>query len=98
MRNVSLTKTRNALFGTSELTSIGVGNANSLHQNRYVGVGFDKTEAMTKLLDEGSLQAVIDQNPYTMGYLGMAQAIAAIYGKDTGPEFIITAVTVEKAK
>ncbi len=83
-----------ALFGTSEGTSIGVGNAIKEKNNRYVGLGFDRTEVMMRLLRSGSLRAIIDQNPYTMGYLGMAEAVAAILGKDTGPEFINTGVTV----
>jgi ribose transport system substrate-binding protein len=83
-----------ALFGASERTSIGVGYANKAHNNRYVAVGFDKTDVMTQLLNDGNLKAIIDQNPYTMGYLGMAQAVAAILGKDTGPEYIDTGVTV----
>jgi ribose transport system substrate-binding protein len=87
-----------ALFGTSEGTSIGVGNAIKANDNRYVGVGFDKTDDMMRLLREDSLKAIIDQNPYTMGYLGMAQAVAAILGKDTGPEYIDTGVSVVKKR
>lgn len=83
-----------ALFGTSEGTSIGVGRAIGANGNRYVGIGFDKTEIMSRLLRNGSLKAIIDQNPYTMGYLGMAQAVAAVLGKDTGPEYIDTGVSV----
>lgn len=83
-----------ALFGTNEGTSLGVGNAIKANDNKYVGVGFDKTDAMMKLLQEGSLKAVIGQNPYTMGYLGVAEAVAALLGKDTGPEYINTGVTV----
>ncbi len=83
-----------ALFGTSEGTTIGVGTANKNNNNKYVTVGFDKTEANVKLLNAGSLSAIIDQNPYTMGYLGMAEAVAAILGKNTGPEYIDTGVSV----
>ncbi|HKL80293.1 MAG TPA: substrate-binding domain-containing protein [Mobilitalea sp.] len=83
-----------ALFGTSEGTTIGVGYANRANNNRYVSVGFDKTEVMTQLLKDGNLEAIIDQNPYTMGYLGMAQAVAAILGRETGPEYIDTGVSV----
>lgn len=83
-----------ALFGTSEGTSLGVGYANKAHNNQFIGVGFDKTEDMTKLLNAGSMNAIINQNPYTMGYLGMAEAIAAIFGKNTGPEYIDTGVLV----
>jgi len=34
------------------------------------------------------------QNPFTMGYLGMAEAVAALRGFDTGPQLINTGVTV----
>ncbi|HWT26952.1 MAG TPA: substrate-binding domain-containing protein, partial [Mobilitalea sp.] len=83
-----------ALFGTSEGTTMGVGFANRANNNRYIAVGYDKTEVNTQLLRGGSLKAIIDQNPYTMGYLGMAEAIAAILGKSTGPRYINTGVTV----
>lgn len=83
-----------ALFGTSEGTSIGVGNAIKVSNNKYVGVGFDKTPAMMQLLKEENLKAIISQNQYTMGYLGMAEAVAAIFGKDTGPEYIDTGTSV----
>ncbi|MDF2908218.1 MAG: periplasmic binding protein/LacI transcriptional regulator [Herbinix sp.] len=83
-----------ALFGINEGTSVGVGNAIRDNGNRFVGVGFDQTDVMMELLREGSLKAIIAQNPYTMGYLGMAEAVAAILGKDTGPEYIDTGVSV----
>lgn len=83
-----------ALFGTSEGTTIGVGSANKNNNNKYITVGFDKTEANVRLLNAGSLSAIIDQNPYTMGYLGMAEALAAILGRSTGPEYIDTGVSV----
>lgn len=83
-----------ALFGTSEGTSIGVGNAIRAANNQYVGVGFDKSSALLKLFYDGSMNAIIAQNPYTMGYLGMAQALAAIQGRETGPKYIDTGVSV----
>lgn len=83
-----------ALFGTNEGTSEGVGYAIKVNNNRYIGVGFDQTEANINLLQDGSLRAIIAQNPYTMGYLGIAEAVAAILGKDTGPEFINTGIKV----
>ena len=83
-----------ALFGTSERTSIGVGNAIKASGNQYVGVGFDKTDTMMKLLRDQNLNAIIAQNPYTMGYLGMAEAIAAVDDENTGPKYINTGVSV----
>lgn len=83
-----------ALFGTNEGTSEGLGYANQERQNQYITIGFDETTAMLRLLRDGNLNAIIVQNPYTMGYLGMAQAIAAILGKNTGPEYLNTGVRV----
>lgn len=83
-----------ALFGASERTSIGVGSANKASGNKYVAVGFDKTDIMMKLLSDKNLNAIIAQNPYTMGYLGVAEAFAAINGEDTGPKYINTGVSV----
>ncbi|MDD3173427.1 MAG: substrate-binding domain-containing protein [Herbinix sp.] len=82
------------LFGTNEGTSEGVGYANKANENRFVGIGFDKSDTTKKLLDDGSLNVIIEQNPYTMGYLGMAEALASLLGKDTGPSYINTGYTV----
>lgn len=82
------------LFGASEGASIGIGNANKESGNRYVSIGFDNTEATKKLLRDQSLNAIITQNPYTMGYLGMAEAVAAVNSRDTGPKYIDTGVSV----
>jgi ribose transport system substrate-binding protein len=83
-----------ALFGASERTSIGIGNAIKASDNQYVGVGFDKTDIMMRLLSNQNLNAIIAQNPYTMGYLGVAEAVAAVKDKDTGPKYIDTGVSV----
>lgn len=82
------------LFGTNEGNSQGMGEAIKDHNNRYVGIGFDKSDITMKLLSEGSLKAIINQNPYTMGYLGMAEAVAALLGRNTGPNFINTGYSV----
>ncbi|HEX3075381.1 MAG TPA: substrate-binding domain-containing protein, partial [Lachnospiraceae bacterium] len=75
-------------------TSMGVGFANKDNGNRFVVIGYDETDVMLQLLKDGSLKAIIAQNPYSMGYLGMAQAVAALMGKDTGPYFLDTGVRV----
>ncbi len=87
------------LFGTNEGSTIGVGNAikeiKAQNQRRnIIGVGFDQSEQLMALLKDGSLSALVIQNPYTMGYLGVAEAVASLRGFDTGPEIINTGVTV----
>lgn len=82
------------LFGTNEGTSEGVGYAIKANNNIITGIGFDRTDRMLQLLRDGSLKAIMAQNPYTMGYLGVAQAVAAILGNDTGPDYLNTGVSV----
>lgn len=82
------------LFGTNEGSTIGVGMAIKDYRRHVIGVGFDKSSAILELLREGSLDAVVAQNPYSMGYLGVAEAIAALKGLDTGPSSINTGVSV----
>ncbi len=82
------------IFGTNEDTTIGVGYAISKSSIPIVGIGFDFPPETQKLIENGSLKAVMVQNPYTMGYLGMAQTIAALKGFETGPSYINTGVSV----
>lgn len=82
------------LFATNEKASVGVGNAIKADNNRIVGIGFDKSDAMMKQLSDESLKVIIAQNPYTMGYLGTAQAYTALKGDETGPSYIDTGVSV----
>ncbi len=83
------------LFGANEGSTVGVGNAiKAAGGAAIIGVGFDKSDAILGLLKDGSLKAAMAQNPYTMGYLGVAQAYAAINGLSTGPAVIDTGVSV----
>jgi ribose transport system substrate-binding protein len=83
-----------AIFGSNEGASIGVGNAIMADNNRIIGVAFDKSDATMELLNKDSIKVIIAQNPYSMGYLGMAEAYAALQGFDTGPSYIDTRISV----
>lgn len=85
------------LYGTNEGSTVGVGNAIKDSGKQIVGIGFDTSNTIESLLDSGSLKAVMVQNPYTMGYLGMAQALAALKGNSTGPDTIDTGVSAVKS-
>ncbi len=82
------------MFGTNEGSTIGVGNAIMKNNTQMVGIGFDRTDRTMELIRNGSLDVVMAQNPFTMGYLGMAQAYAALSGLDTGPEQINTGISI----
>lgn len=82
------------LFGTNEGATIGVGMAIKSQRRNIIGIGFDKSDLILELLRDGSLDAIVTQNPYTMGYLGMAEAVASLKGMDTGPSSINTGVSI----
>ena len=46
-------------------------------------VGFDAGPAQVKALQDGTVQAIIAQQPYQIGYQGVEQAVAAIKGTST---------------
>lgn len=82
------------LYGTNEGSTVGVGNAIKSSGKSIIGIGFDKSNTIESLLKDGSLKAAMAQNPFTMGYLGVAQAFAALNGASTGPAVIDTGVAV----
>ncbi|GLC79011.1 substrate-binding domain-containing protein [Lacrimispora brassicae] len=82
------------VFSTNEGTTLGMGYALRENDINIIGIGFDITEVIQEMIKDNTIKAVLVQNPFTMGYLGMAQAVAALRGFDTGPQFINTGVTV----
>ena len=82
------------LYGANEGSTVGVGNAIKASKKPLIGIGFDKSDAILGLLKDGSLKAAMAQNPYTMGYLGVAQAFAALNNFSTGPAVIDTGVAI----
>ena len=82
------------LYGCNEGSTVGIGNAIKASKKPLVGIGFDRSEAILGLLKNGSLKAAMAQNPFTMGYLGVAQAFAALSDLSTGPAVIDTGVSI----
>jgi ribose transport system substrate-binding protein len=82
------------IFSIDEITTIGVGNALKENNKNIAGIGFDITETIQKFIDEGYLKAVMVQSPYTMGYLGLAETVAALKGYDTGAPLINTGISI----
>lgn len=82
------------IFSTNEGSTLGMGYALRENDINIIGIGFDITEIIQEMIRDNTIKAVLVQNPFTMGYLGMAQAVAALRGLDTGPQFINTGVSV----
>ncbi|HIZ44108.1 MAG TPA: ABC transporter substrate-binding protein [Firmicutes bacterium] len=86
------------IFGCNEGSTTGTGNAIKASGNAdIVGVGFDKSDAITGLIKEGYLLCTMAQNPDVMGYEGVKAAVAAVNGEDLGGEVTDTGVSVINA-
>ncbi len=83
------------IFGANEASAVGA--ARALEARGQAGkvklVGFDAAQAQVEALKNGSIQALVVQNPYQMGYLGVKNAVAALKG-ETVQKRVDTGVTV----
>lgn len=83
------------IFGCNEGSTTGAGNAiKASGSSEIVGVGFDKSDAIMNLIQDGYLLATMAQNPDVMGYEGVKAAVAAIGGEDLGGAVTDTGVSV----
>lgn len=85
-----------ALVTFNEWTSLGVGYAiQALHlaDSTHV-VAFDSNVVSVGMLETGEVDALIVQNPYAMGYLGIENAYNLIYGLPIENPEIDTATTL----
>ncbi|TXK78391.1 substrate-binding domain-containing protein [Paenibacillus sp. N3.4] len=78
-KNLSL----DGIVALSEISSIGVATAiqNMNLTGKVKIITFDSTSEELELLQEGVIQATIIQNPFSIGYLGIKNAVEAASGK-----------------
>ncbi|NRF94309.1 substrate-binding domain-containing protein [Paenibacillus frigoriresistens] len=71
------------IVALNEISSIGVAHAiQSMNlQDKVKIITFDSTSEELELLQEGVIQATIIQNPFSIGYLGVKNAVEASKGK-----------------
>ena len=83
------------IFAANEPAAIGA--ANALNEAGRAGevklVAYDGSPSEVKLLQEGTIQALILQDPFRMGYDGVKQAMKAIQGGEVDQR-VDTGVTV----
>ncbi len=84
------------IFGCNEGSTTGIGNAIKASGEEIIGVGFDKSDAILGLIDDGYLLCTMAQNPDVMGYEGVKAAVAAVNGEDLGGAVTDTGVSVLK--
>ena len=82
------------IFGANEGSTNGAGNAVKASGSDVVCVGFDKSDAILGLIDDGFILATMAQNPDVMGYEGVRAAVKALNGVDLGGEVTDTGVSV----
>lgn len=85
----------NALLAFNEPTSVGAAKAVEelgLSQQVFL-VGFDSNVAAVDGLQEGSVDALVVQNPYAMGYLGVESAYHLLTGQGGDMEEIVDTST-----
>lgn len=83
----------NVIVTFNEWTSLGVGWAvRSLDcADATRVIAFDSNVVSVGMLETGEVDALIVQNPYAMGYLGVECAYNLINGQKTGPQQVDTA-------
>ena len=69
-----------AFFGSNERTALAIGEQVRDSNSKQIVVGFDTSDAILNLLNEGVLYATMQQKPKLMGYKGIKIAIDALHG------------------
>jgi ribose transport system substrate-binding protein len=64
-------------------------------QDRVIAVGFDSDPQEVAALKDGTLKAILVQNPYYFGYQGVLSAVMVAQGKDAPPSLDPGAVLVD---
>ena len=85
----------NVIVGFNEWMTLGVGNAvKELGLSEKVrAVGFDSNITSVGMLETGEMDALIVQNPFAMGFLGVENAAALVSGESIQEGELYTAVT-----
>ena len=83
------------IFGCNEGSTTGAGNAIKASGNAdIIGVGFDKSDAILGLIDDGYLLCTMAQNPDVMGSMGVEACVKALEGESLGGVVEDTGVSV----
>ena len=82
------------IFGCNEGSTTGTGNAIKASGTAVVGVGFDKSDAILALIQDGYLLATMAQNPDVMGSMGVEACVKVLTGESLGGEVVDTGVSV----
>ncbi len=92
---VEQNKNLNAIICTNAQSTVGV--ARSINDKKLAGkikiIGLDSTPEEVSLVENKVIDALVIQNPFNMGYLGVKYAIEAINNKSV-PQYTYTGLTI----
>jgi ribose transport system substrate-binding protein len=86
------------LFGSNESSSVGVFRAveNRGKKGQVRIVGFDASPDLLEALKEGTIDALVVQNPFRIGHDGLATAVAVVQGKPVAKRIDTGVVVVRR--
>lgn len=86
----------NVLVGFNEWMTLGIGNAIQKMdlKDSVSGIGFDTNEISVGMLETGEMDALVVQNPFAIGYLGVKYAAELVMGGQPDGRELYTDVTV----
>ena len=88
----------NAIVGFNEWTTLGVGYA--IEQlglaDEVAAVGFDSNVVSIGMLETGEMDALVVQNPFAIGYLGVQSAYLLLSGNEIAESTLTSATVVTK--
>ncbi|WP_145023400.1 substrate-binding domain-containing protein [Paenibacillus sp. Y412MC10] len=89
----------NAIIALNESAALGAAKAvKEAHRTGLVQLtSFDTSASEIRLLEEGTLNATVVQQPFNIGYLGVQTVLDLINGKKVKPETYTNSIVVTKA-
>ncbi|NBD25752.1 substrate-binding domain-containing protein [Paenibacillus glycinis] len=89
----------NAFIALNENATLGVAKAikEAKKTNAYKLIGFESSIYEIQLLEEGTVDALVVQKPFNVGYLGVKTAVKAAGGRKTDRTTLIGSTVVTRA-
>ena len=94
---LGVTRVTQAVSIIAEFANLGIDEAAAVAENKVRDkielIGFDSDDKTVKLLADGTIQALVIQDPFRTGYEGIKTALAASKGEKV-PETVDTGVNL----
>ena len=87
------------LFGANEPTAIGMGRGivKAGKVGKVVAIGFDGNSDLQGFVKDGTLEGIVVQSAYNMGFMGVKKVVDVIEGRSVNPVVDTGAVYVDKS-